>query len=320
MEHAKTKVIMTVEEAAKDHEKWLAVRNKGIGGSDAGTIMRMNPYKGRLSLWLEKTGQKEPDDLSDNESVYWGTKLEDLIADYFTEKTGLKTRRCGTLQSVEYPFLLANVDRLIVGQNAGLEIKTAGVRQSSLWRDDEIPDSYYCQCQHYMLVTGCEKWYICALIGGNKGVIKEIPRNDGFIRDLLAAEVGFWTLVQNNIQPEIDDGLEDTAEALSLMYPQAVKDKQLEIESDEKLEEIFKEHARYKHLIKEMEKLVDECENKIKAVIQDNERAIIGEHKVSWVNVAGRTGFDSKRLKEEQPEIYAKYKTVGKPSRKFTMK
>jgi len=316
----KTKLILTVEEAEKDHAKWLALRNKGIGGSDAGTIMNMNPYKSKLSLWLEKTGQKEPDDLSDNESVYWGTKLENMIAEYFTEKTGLKTRRCGTLQSVDYPFLLANVDRMIVGEDAGLEIKTAGIRQNSLWKDDEIPDSYYCQCQHYLLTTGLSKWYICALIGGNKGIIKEVPRNEAFIRDLLTAEAAFWTLVENKIMPEVD-GMEDTKDALAFMYPQATKTEDaLKIESTEALEEIFSEYARYKKLGKEIETLTTEYENKIKVLMGDNARAVIGEHKASWINMPGKVTIDIKKLEAELPETFEKYKKVGKPFRKFSMK
>jgi len=34
------------------HDEWLEARSKGLGGSDAGTILGTNPYKGRLELWL----------------------------------------------------------------------------------------------------------------------------------------------------------------------------------------------------------------------------------------------------------------------------
>ena len=64
------KLILSVKEA-KDHDKWLSVRNMGIGGSDAGVIMGLNPYKSPFQLWMEKTGQTHPEDLSDNEYVYW---------------------------------------------------------------------------------------------------------------------------------------------------------------------------------------------------------------------------------------------------------
>ena len=162
--------------AGAPREDWLRVRNLGIGGSDAGVILGLNPYKSPWQLWLEKTGQTEPDDLSTNEYVYWGTKQEPLVAERFFEETGKRVQRRGTLRSRTHPWMLANVDRMIVGEEAGLEIKTANAFAGKDWADDELPDSYYAQCLHYMAVTGYTKWYIAALIGGNHYVQKEIPR------------------------------------------------------------------------------------------------------------------------------------------------
>ena len=313
------KVILTVAEAEKDHNKWLEVRNKGIGGSDAGTIMGINPYRSRLSLWMEKTGKQEPKDLSDNEAVEWGIRNEPTIASWFAEKTGKKLRKCGTMQNNKHPWLLANVDRLIDGENAGLEIKTAGVKQSHRWDGEEVPDEYYCQCQHYMLVTGCETWYIAVLIGGNKAIYKEVPRNQDFIDELFRAEAGFWTLVEHDIMPDID-GSKDAKESLSILYPQAKKETELELDSTEKIEEIFTDYATYKKAINDYTILATECENKIKALMGENERCKVGNHRASWTNSAGRTTIDSDRLKEEMPDTYEKYKKVGKPSRRFSMK
>ena len=180
------KLIMTVEEM-KDRKAWEKLRNIGIGGSDAAIIAGLNRWKSPFKLWQEKTGQVEPEDLSDNEYVYWGTVLEQAVADRFTELTGLKVKKCGTLQSLDYPFMIANVDRLVVGENAGLECKTANGFKAKEWEGDNVPDGYYLQCQHYMAVTNCEKWYIACLIGGNHFVWKEIPRNEEDITALIAA-------------------------------------------------------------------------------------------------------------------------------------
>ena len=315
----KTKLIMTVAEAEENPGKWVALRNKGIGGSDAGVVMGLNPYKSRLTLWLEKTGQIEQPDLSDNERVKMGIKFEPVIADLFVEQTGKKLRKCGTLQSVEHPWLLANVDRLIVGEDAGLEIKNVGVKQSKLWRGDEIPDMYFAQAQHYMLCTGLPLWYIAALIGGNHFVCKPIPRNESFIRDLFAAEAAFWTLVENRIMPEVD-GLPDTGKALQTMYPAAEPESVLELENTDELERLFDNHRTYIESIKKMQEFVAECENKIKALMGENESVKIGDHRATWSNMAGRVTVDTKRLQEERPEIFETYKKIGKPSRRFSMK
>lgn len=66
-------LILSVKEA-EDHEKWLAVRNQGIGGSDASVIMGLNPYKSAYQLWLEKRGVAEPEDLTGNPYIYWGAE------------------------------------------------------------------------------------------------------------------------------------------------------------------------------------------------------------------------------------------------------
>ena len=86
---ANYELVMTCEEM-KDKENWLAMRKAGIGGSDAAAVIGLSRWKSPFQVWLEKTGQTEPDDLSNNEYVYWGTVLEQAVADRFCELTGKK--------------------------------------------------------------------------------------------------------------------------------------------------------------------------------------------------------------------------------------
>ena len=107
-------LVMTVEQM-KDREAWLKLRNSGLGGSDAAVILGANPWKSRLALWAEKTGQLPPEDLSKNMRVYWGQKNEANIADWFEEETGKQVRRRGMMRSCQYPWMLASVDREVIG-------------------------------------------------------------------------------------------------------------------------------------------------------------------------------------------------------------
>ena len=150
-----TKLIMTVEEM-QDRKKWETMRKIGIGGSDAAVIAGMNRWKSPYQLWLEKTGQVEPEDLSDNEYIYWGNVHEQAVANRFTELTGLKVKKCGMLQSLDYPFMIANVDRLVVGENAGLECKTANGFKTKEWEGNNVPDSYYLQCNIIWQLQGAK--------------------------------------------------------------------------------------------------------------------------------------------------------------------
>ena len=104
-------------------ENWKKDRLKGIGGSDAAIALGMSPWKSQYTLWCEKTGRINND--ADNEAMRLGRDLEDYVAKRFSEETGKKVRKSTfSFQSKEHPFMLANVDRLIVGENAGLECKT----------------------------------------------------------------------------------------------------------------------------------------------------------------------------------------------------
>lgn len=308
-----TKLIMTVEEM-QDRKKWESMRNIGIGGSDASTIAGINRWKSPYQLWLEKTGQVEPEDISDNEYVYWGTVLEQLVADRFCELTGKKVRKCGMMQSLTHEFMLANVDRLVVGENAGLECKTANGFKTKEWEGDNVPDGYYLQCQHYMVVTGCEKWYIACLIGGNHFVWKEIPRNEEDIAALIEAEKAFWEdNVKGGIMPDVD-GSKSCSQALAERFPGGVTDSiTLPKEADELLAEIDE-------LNEAADRIKDQIESKkngIKLMLGDHEIAYAGERKVTWKTQAGRVTIDTKRLKDEMPYVYKQYSKQGNPIRVF---
>ena len=51
--------------AAENREQWLKARQKGIGGSDAAAVLGLSPWKSNVRLWEEKTGLREPEDISD---------------------------------------------------------------------------------------------------------------------------------------------------------------------------------------------------------------------------------------------------------------
>ena len=113
----------TISTVGMHRETWLRLRKTGIGGSDAGAICGVNPYSSSLNVYLNKLSYQIED--TDNEPMRQGRDLEEYVARRFMEETGLKVRRSNKMyRSNEYPFMLADVDRLIVGQNAGLECKT----------------------------------------------------------------------------------------------------------------------------------------------------------------------------------------------------
>lgn len=304
--------------AGAPREDWLRVRNLGIGGSDAGVILGLNKWKSPITLWAEKTGRAEPEDLSGNEAVYWGTKQEPLVAERFYEETGKKVKRRGTLRSRPYPWMLANVDRWVVGEKAGLEIKTTNAFSAAAWDGDEIPDSYYAQCLHYMAVTGAEKWYIAVLIGGQDFRWKEIPRHEEDIRALRKAEALFWRHVRDNTMPEDIDGSESTARTLSALYhenPEAV-------ELPEEAMDLIRRYDEWAARKKEAEEGIRECKNGLMALMGDAETATADGRKITWKTGKPRETISAADVKKKDPASYDALMAAGlvkvpAPSRVF---
>lgn len=313
-------LILSCHEAETNHERWLATRNGGIGGSDASVIMGLNPFKSQYQLWLEKTGQAEAPDLSHVQAVYWGTKNEGNVADWFQETTGKKVRKLGTLRNRAHPFMLANVDRAIMGEEAGLEIKTAGVSQAKKWRGDEIPDAYYCQCLHYLAVTGADRWYIAVLIGGNEALYKTVERNEDDIKALIQAEADFWKLVETKTPPPVD-GSPSCAAALSERYKGGAPSILLPADSDEIIESLESDKA----IMDALKKQMTEKENRLKELLGDAEEGTTDNYRVIWKTMAGRSSVPLAKVKKSSPNIYKLLQdkgliTMGKPTRRFSIK
>ncbi len=305
---------MTVKEA-ENREAWLKARELGIGGSDAAIIAGFNPWKSRYELWLEKTGLKEAEDLSDNEAVEWGTKLEALVAEKFCEVTGKKVQRKGMLQDPEIPFFLANVDRVVVGENAGLECKTANAFKAKEWDNDQIPDAYYLQCQWYCSITGADRWYIACLIGGSHFVWKTIERNEQDIAELRKDCLEFWQMVESKTAPDVD-GSEGCSNHLKTIKA----NKGAEIALPSTAEKIIENLMDVKNTIKTFEEQKAMLENKLKAMLDVAEIGTTPKYKVTWKTQAGRVSVDTKKLKAEYPEAYAACQKVGADFRKFDVK
>lgn len=296
--------------------EWLQERNKGIGGSDASIILGLNKYKTAFELWLEKTGQVEPSEL-DNEAIYWGNQMENVVAKEFEKRTEKRVRRRNFMFShPDYPFIKANLDREVFRESAILECKTASAYLKGEWEGDEIPASYLVQVQHYLGVTGKEKGYIAVLIGGNYFVWKEVERDDELIQMIIRAEVDFWnTHVLGGIPPQLD-GSSAAEQYLKEKYSNAEEGKEVVLPSS------YKDLLQQYEQIKSDEKLIQtakkDIENKLKAELKDAEVGIIDTHMVTWKNVVSNR-VDTKTLKEKFPHIY---KEVIKPStsRRFSIK
>lgn len=285
------------------HEEWLADRSKGIGGSDVGAVLGLNKYKSTYTLWAEKSGIVPQEEVN-NEAVRVGHDLEQYVADRFVEATGHKVVTSEySFQSEKYPFMLANVDRLLVDEPSGLECKTASALTRYDFENGDIPPSYYCQCMHYMAVTGLKKWYIAILVMGKGFYWFEIKRDEEEIKALIEAESDFWNKVENGIEPPID-GMESTSKTLSECFGYSKDGKEciLGYEAENALNMINSINEKMKEL-KEQKNLY---ENIVKREMRSAERAETEDLVVTWKRKQSRR-FSQSDLKKNEPLIYKKY-------------
>lgn len=281
--------------------EWLMERTKGIGGSDAGIILGLNKYRTAFELWLEKTGQVDPVEI-DNEAIYWGNEMENVVAKEFEKRTEKKVRRTNFMFShPEFSFIKANVDRLVVGESAVLECKTASAYLTKEWESDEIPATYLVQVQHYLGVTGKQKGYIAVLIGGNRFIWKEIERDEELIQMIFEAEKNFWEVNVLGGQPPTLDGSSAAEKYLKEKYERAEEKKEIVLPGEYK--ELLIQYGRIKSDEKLIKTAKTEIENKVKEQLKNAETGIVNGFVVSWKNQI-QNRVDAKVLKEKFPDIY----------------
>lgn len=296
------------------HEEWLRYRKLGIGGSDAGAICGLNPYVSPMSVYFDKT-QEETEDY-DNEAMRQGRDLEEYVARRFTEATGFKVRRANAIyQSDSYPFMLANVDRMLIGENIGLECKTASAYSADKWAGDLTPSHYEVQCHHYMAVTGASAWYLAVVIMGKEFKVVKIERDEELIQNLIAVESEFWNgHVVRKVMPE-PDGSKISDEIISRYFPTALRE---EINLPTEFDGDLKRRADIMDLMDKLEQEQKQIDQRIKLFMGDYEVAANEHYRITWSNV-DTVRIDSKRLKQEMPELYRSFSKCSQ-SRRFTIK
>ncbi|KGN00336.1 hypothetical protein ADU90_13225 [Clostridium botulinum] len=281
---------------------WLQERQKGIGGSDVGAILGINKWKTPFEVYLEKT---EPitEVKEQSEAAYWGDQFEEVVAKEFERRTGKKVRRDRRhFKHKKYPFMVANIDRRVVGESAVLECKTANQFLAKEWKDEEIPASYLVQVQHYLEVTGAEKGYIAVLIGGQKFIWKEVERDEELIRMIINTEKEFWKLVENKKPPALD-GSSAAEKWVNEKFKIANEGEIVELDSSykNKLHEYFELKKREKEFKEE----INQLENQLKNDMGNAELAHVPGFDISWKQIKS-SRVDSKKLKAEFKDTYDK--------------
>lgn len=309
------KVLSGVDASALDEEQqWHLRRKLGLGGSEAGTILGLNKYQTAWDLWAIKTGRMDPPDLSDNMAVKMGHKLEQTVAELYCELTGYTVRRSNVHHiHKEKPWLVGNLDRVVVGEKRGLECKTAsgfaakkggfgsgniyGPNGELVSECDQVPDTYLVQVQHYMAVTGLPVFDLAVLIDGRQFRVFTIHRNDDLIAELESQLTAFWfSNVIDDIAPDgAPAAIEESVSGTSITATPDVEEMVSVLhEVRDAIDDLSGEKARIEEQIKAF---MGEAE----ALTDHNSKPVI------TFKTSQRTALDGSALKKANPALWQQF-------------
>ena len=305
--------------------EWLEIRRQGIGSSDCAAACGLNPYMSMLELWMIKTGrvkQNIEDESEGHAPLYWGKRLEPLVAEYYSMHTNYKVRRVNAVLQHRDPdkhFMLANLDYSVVG-NAEvqiLECKTAGEHGAKLWRDG-VPLYVLCQVQHQLAVTGKQAAHICVLICGHETRIFKVTRSESVIQHIVNAERYFWDCVEKDTPPDADASA-SAAKALQQLYPAHVPLSTTDLSEDTQANQQFEQLLQTRNQIEKYQEQFDLLKHHLQAQMQDAERATFKAGSVTWKKAKDSVSLDSKALLKLHPEMLNQFPQSKQGSRRFNI-
>lgn len=273
-------------------EQWLIERMKGIGGSDAATLLGLS-RRSALSLYAEKIGElvrEEPD----QEYIEWGNRLEPVIAEAYADRTKRVVRPCShLLRSRAVPYALATPDYWWMPEEGGwhpLEIKTTGSHLAWKW-EEGAPPEYEAQLQWQMFVTGAPRASIACLIGGQRMVWCDVERDEAIVGRLLESGQRFWDAVQARVPPE-PDGTDASREALHALYPAMNPNSAVALGGEYMAVCDLLEQAKEQR--RANAQLINGYENALKAALQFNEAGHLPDGRIVTWKDQKRAGYTVK--------------------------
>lgn len=168
--------------------EWIALRKKHICASDVLEVMGLSPWTSRQESLERKMGI-----IPEKQKNYFmerGTKLEPIARRMAEEMLDIFFIP-RVLQSIEYPFMLASLDGVCIDNKHIIEIKCTNEKNHALAQKGKIPDYYYPQVQHQMVVCDVDQCYYFSF-DGSSGIVVVVERDNKFIKRMIELEWEFY--------------------------------------------------------------------------------------------------------------------------------
>lgn len=262
---------MKILKLEQNSQEWLEFRRSKIGASDAPIIMEKSPYKTPKQLLQEKlTGVSFT---IEHAGMRAGKDLEPYALSLLNAKHKLHLEPI-VGQSEAFEFLIASFDGYDLKENIACEIKCPNAYDHQLACDGKVPEKYYPQLQHQMLVSDLNSIIYCSYRDLEIATVT-VERDPSFIQTMLEREKEFYRCMLEK-------------EPYSLGY----------VEND-LVDDLFQKLQTFRAEKREMIRVLEENEEKMKQAIL----ALIGEKETktfkTTIRKIFRTTYDYKKMAED---------------------
>lgn len=307
----------------KSREEWLANRSNGIGASEVGTILGLNPFETPYQLWRRKKGLDAPK--IENFAMRAGHYLEDAVAHFFADDTEAyiikNTTDDFTIRSVEKPFLQVSPDRLFwwkgskhtEKRKAVLECKTTQLQIDP----DNLPKHWFCQLQMNMGVGEYQDGALAWLTQGREFNYRIITFDKDFYEWMVGEVEDYWyRYIVGDEEPQAT-----TADDILMKFPHEQHGKI--IQATEDIQGLLYQLRTLKDTGKELQLQTKEIEDNIKVYLGDAEALVDNTGKVlaTWKTAKPTKKFDLKALEADySPHDLARYYYEQEGTRRLLIK
>ena len=288
-------------------DKAVLDRTKFIGASEIAPVMGLSRFKTPLRLWAEKTGRIPKSETS--EAAEWGNRLEAVVAQKFSEKNGMKLMAYKKrFTHPEHDFLSCELDRIVVGSEELVEIKTCSAYLFKDWESQEVPIEYILQVNFQLGLSGRKVGYFAVLIGGQKYIEKKVVFDQELFDKQVDAAFNFWNKFVLADSPPV--AVAEDSDTLQELYPVSVENQLFfEGREAEEMNSLLTDRLGALEAIKHAEEEIGKIEATIKQKLGENESAKTDLFNITW-KTQKRSSVDTTRLKEAGLyEQYAKTTT-----------
>lgn len=293
-------------------------RLKVVTGSDASTILGVNPYTSILDLYMYKTGLKIEPDISHRPHVRAGSMLEEVVGQMFEQETFKKIiKPTKMFVHSKYEWMAGNIDGLIEGENAIIEIKTAS--RSDGWGEqgeNVIPKHYLCQVAHYLAVTNAEMAYVAVLIGGWDFRWYRIQRSKALEQILIEKEKAFWF---DNVLAEIMPEPRNMDDVINKFRNDTLQEP---VVANSDISMAISNLRAAKRMRDDLNDKIDKYTDEITVFMGANDTLLDsnGNVAITWKAAKDSIHFDSQAFMKQYPKEYNAFLKVRPGSRRFLIK